>query len=149
MDDGFEDEEFMFLSQQQSMFLIKTIMGWFEDQNRFNSIDENINSELCQLLNILLISLCEVSGSHWDFIIDYCIYNLKVNKVYIRKFPLIFFFLLLYIKLYIIYYWHHNLILFQFFFCIFYILNFILYSTIYFNIIIIRMLIGIVILVNF
>jgi hypothetical protein len=77
MDEEFEDEEYMFLSQQQSMFLIKTIMGWFEDQNNLNSVDENINSELCQLLNILLISLCEVSGSHWEFIINYCISNLK------------------------------------------------------------------------
>ncbi|ORX79499.1 hypothetical protein BCR32DRAFT_269438 [Anaeromyces robustus] len=77
IDEEFEEEEYIFLSQQQSMFLLKTIMGWFEDQSRFKDIDENINSELCQLLTTLLISLCEVSGNHWEFIINYSIYNLK------------------------------------------------------------------------
>jgi len=77
LDEDLEEEEYMFLSQQQTMFLIKTIMGWFEGSNSFDAISENINAELCQLLNILLLSLCEVSGSHWDFIIKTCIFNLK------------------------------------------------------------------------
>jgi len=93
LDEDLDDEEFMFLSQQQTMFLIKTIMGWFEDQNRFNAIDENINAELCQLMNILLLSLCEVSGNHWEFIIESCIFNLKVNKVYIHRFFFLYFYI--------------------------------------------------------
>ncbi|ORX49998.1 hypothetical protein BCR36DRAFT_583608 [Piromyces finnis] len=77
LDEDLDDEEYMFLPQQQTMFLIKTIMGWFEGEGCFNALDEKINAELCQLLNVLLLSLCEVSGNHWNFIIELCIFNLK------------------------------------------------------------------------
>jgi len=128
MDEEFEDEEYMFLSQQQSMFLIKTIMGWFEDQNNLNSVDENINSELCQLLNILLISLCEVSGSHWEFIINYCISNLKVNIIFLFFIFYFLFFNFNYL-LFIIYYLLFTI--YYLLFILFYILYFIFLLCIY------------------
>jgi E3 ubiquitin-protein ligase listerin len=73
------DSDVVFLPQPRAVNFVKACQGWITSDA---DIDEDVESEITNVILHLVPILGNVSGAHWDFIFDVIENNLEVCLIY-------------------------------------------------------------------